>query len=191
MCRRPTVAVPPTAGHTGPALQVFYRLRTPCQNPVIANQPAGWCGNPYSPCAAPSQHGETDSHVASLLGMTVTRKSSCPPWGGVTTPRRPITHGTSCDVSVGGGVPDAPPTTHRTPAKPCHCEERSDVAIRTPPAPHPIAFTSPFLPVPRKNIPIFPLDREKYLWYIHCTNTNNTLNTPKGGITRAAFGLSG
>ena len=39
------------------------------------------------------------------------------PWGGVTTPRRPITHGTSCDVFVGGGVPDAPPTTHRTPAK--------------------------------------------------------------------------
>ena len=117
MCRRPTVAVPPTAGHTGPALQVFYRLRTPCQNPVIANQPAGWCGNPYSPCAAPSQHGETDSHVASLLGMTVTRKSSCPPWGGVPSPRRPITHGTLCNAFVGGGVPDAPPTTHRTPAK--------------------------------------------------------------------------
>ncbi len=68
---------------------------------------------------------------------------------------------------------------------------RAGVAIRIPLVPHPIAFTSPFLPVPRKNIPIFPLDREKYLWYIHCTNTNNTLNTPKGGITRAAFGLSG
>ena len=65
------------------------------------------------------------------------------------------------------------------------------MAIRTPPAPHPIAFTSPFLPVPRKNIPIFPLDRENCLWYIYCTNTNSTLNTPKGGITRAAFGLSG
>ena len=35
-----------------------------------------------------------------------------------------------CHASVGGGVPDAPPDTHRTPQKPCHCEERSDVAIR-------------------------------------------------------------
>ena len=45
------------------------------------------------------------------------------PWGGVPSPRRPITHGTSCDVFVGGGVPDAPPLdTRRTPKKTCHCE---------------------------------------------------------------------
>ena len=159
MYRRPTVAVPPTAGHTGPALQVFYRLRTPCQNPVIANQPAGWCGNPYSPCAAPSQHGETDSHVASLLGMTVTRKSSCPPWGGVTTPRRPITHGTSCDVFVGGGVPDAPPISTAPPQKACHCEParrlvwQSALPLRRTPSlspPH-------FYPFPAKIFPFFPL----------------------------------
>ena len=115
--RRPTIAALPTAGHTGPALQAFYQLRTPCQNPVIANRCAHRCGNPYSPRTVLCRKGNTDSHVAALLGMTVTRKSSCPPWGGVTTPRRPITHGTSCDVSVRGGVPDAPPTTHRTPAK--------------------------------------------------------------------------
>ena len=35
---------------------------------------------------------------------------------------------------VGGGVLDAPYTSH---LQPCHCEERSDVAIRNTPAPHP------------------------------------------------------
>ena len=30
----PTIAAPPTAGHTGPALQAFYQLRTPCPAPV-------------------------------------------------------------------------------------------------------------------------------------------------------------
>ena len=44
------------------------------------------------------------------------------PWGGATTPRRPITHGTSCDVFVGGGVPDAPPISTAPPQKACHCE---------------------------------------------------------------------
>ena len=36
---------------------------------------------------------------------------------------------------VGRGALTPPPSMHRT-IKPCHCEERSDVAIRTPFAPH-------------------------------------------------------
>ena len=70
MCRRPTIAALPTAGHTGPALQAFYQLRTPCQNPVIANRCAHRCGNPYSLRTVLCRKGNTDSHVASLLGMT-------------------------------------------------------------------------------------------------------------------------
>ena len=65
----PTIAASPTAGHTGPALQSFYQLRTPCPAPV------------------------------------------------------------------GRGALIPPPSMHHT-IKPCHCEERSDVAIRTPFAPH-------------------------------------------------------
>ena len=38
-------------------------------------------------------------------------------------------------ASVGRGAPTPSPTLHRAPAKPCHCEERSDAAIR-PPTPH-------------------------------------------------------
>ena len=70
MCRRPTIAALPTAGHTGPALQALYQLRTPCQNPVIANRCAHRCGNPYSSRMVRCRKGNTDSHVASLLGMT-------------------------------------------------------------------------------------------------------------------------
>ena len=68
--RRPTIAASPTAGHTDPALQAFYQLRTPCQNPVIANRCAHRCGNPYSLRMVRCRKGNTDSHVASLLGMT-------------------------------------------------------------------------------------------------------------------------
>ena len=158
MCRRPTVAVPPTAGHTGPALQVFYRLRTPCQNPVIANQPAGWCGNPYSPCAAPSQHGETDSHVASLLGMTVTRKSSCSPWGRVPTPRRPITHGTLCNAFVGGRRPRRPADNAPHPRKnPVIARSEATWQSALPLRRTPSLSPPHFCPFPAKIFPFFPL----------------------------------
>ena len=40
------------------------------KKPVIANQPADWCGNPYSSRVVRCRKGNTDSHVASLLGMT-------------------------------------------------------------------------------------------------------------------------
>ena len=44
--------------------------RTPRKNHVIANRCAGRCGNPYSPHMGLCRKGNTDSHVASLLGMT-------------------------------------------------------------------------------------------------------------------------
>ena len=51
-------------------------------------------------------------------------------------PRRPADmHRTPCPASVGRGAHTPPLAAHRT-TKPCHCEERSDVAIRTPFAPH-------------------------------------------------------
>ena len=87
MCRRPTIAASPTAGHTGPALQAFYQLRTPCQNSVIANRCAHRCGNPYSLRVVRCRKGNTDSHVAPLLGMTFYENA----------------------VSIGGGAEPPPP----------------------------------------------------------------------------------
>ena len=101
--------------HTSPPdnarhfLRCFRRGRRP-------RRPADNARHPHKPC-----HCEERSDVA-IRTPFAPHHLIMFPWGGVTTPRRPITHGTSCDVFVGGGVPDAPPISTAPPQKACHCE---------------------------------------------------------------------
>ena len=98
---------------------------------VIANQCAGRCGDTYFPCMAPFCHASVGggdcppscqpipAHCRGRQsGHFLETGSLLPPPAALRRfPRRPARH--------------AP-----HPPKPCHCEERSDVAIRFSPASH-------------------------------------------------------
>ena len=96
--------------------------------PVISCRAAPMCA-----AARHALHPQRRGTQAPRLTGVLPTPPPCPaPVGrGALTPP-PIRTAFPCHASVGGGVPDAPPDTHRTPQKPCHCEERSDVAIRIP-----------------------------------------------------------
>ena len=139
---------PPPAGRAP-------HITLPSKN-VIANQSADRRGNPYTPRTAlpvprrgrrlptvvpadsPPSCQPIPAHCRGRQsGHFLETGSLLPPPAALRRfPRRPADmHRTPCPASVGRGAHTPPLAAHRT-TKPCHCEERSDVAIRTPFAPH-------------------------------------------------------
>ena len=114
---------PPPAGRAP-------HITLPSKN-VIANQSADRRGNPYTPRTAlpvPRRGRRLPTVVPAD-----SRPLSWPPIGAL--PRNRL-----ASPATGGASPISPtPRRQRTasPQKSCHCEERSDVAIRPPHAPHP------------------------------------------------------
>ena len=73
----PTHTAPPAAGHTGPALQAFYQLRTSCPAPVGRG-----ALTPPPTCTAPSCHASVGGGVPDALftphPLLCTRRVGCP-----------------------------------------------------------------------------------------------------------------
>ena len=141
----PTRTAPPAAGHAGPALQAFYQLRRGrCPHrPAITHRTSKLCHcEPVTDVTGVANRTPHASHSLQCFRRgrrlpTVvpadSRPLSWPPIGAL--PRNRL-----ASPATGGASPISPTTRRQrtaSPQKSCHCEERSDVAIRPPHAPHP------------------------------------------------------